>query len=302
LLVVSACAAIGGLSSIREVDCAPDCGAEGEGAAPPVDDKGDDGSIDAVAVSDSQSGSDADGVDARDAGVDQGVTTPDGASESGVMDASVDAPLDATTDAPPDATADAGPDVTADAPPDAPPDAAGPDAEAGCGPTTTVSNCGACGVACASGGSIESASCNGGSCAYVCAGGRLDCNASVSPDTDGCECMAPGATGCCGTGCPVKHSTGLTNPANFYDCVPAGTINSQLAQDACYTYVGAGNESECADLPSTCAGNPQAWCSNGAADCICWNYTSSAAGIVVESGGTSCMCDGAPGTASGTFD
>jgi hypothetical protein len=50
--------------------------------------------------------------------------------------------------------------------------------------------------------------------------------------------------------------------SRFYDCIPSGTITSQLAQDACVSYVGAGNASACQldDNPGD-GGAMNAWCS-----------------------------------------
>ena len=99
------------------------------------------------------------------------------------------------------------------------------------------------------------------------------------PNTDGCECRLAGATTgpcCAGETCPIRHSDGLGEASSvFYDCVPTGMIDSQLAQDACVAYVGAGNASACQlyDNPGD-GGVMNAWCSGPlTGDCICWTFS-----------------------------
>lgn len=181
-----------------------------------------------------------------------------------------------------------------------------------CGNLNTTTNCGACGLACAVPGPQElSAACcsagicpgtvNGANdiCQYACASGYLDCNSSVPPNTDGCECHVPGASAaqCCGTECPVGHTDGLVGQAyyppnpNFYDCVAVGTMNSQLAQDACNNYVTArgGGPTDCiAFAGSSDATAPDAWCSAQTpttgflGDCICWSFSGTFSGQVLD--------------------
>jgi hypothetical protein len=91
---------------------------------------------------------------------------PDGTSG---LDAAADGPQQ--EEASTDATVETGP--------------SGDDGTSGCGPTNTIANCGACGVACNLANSA-SASCDGTTCSYVCSPGWEDCK-SAAPDTDGCE-------------------------------------------------------------------------------------------------------------------
>jgi hypothetical protein len=57
------------------------------------------------------------------------------------------------------------------------------------------------------------------------------CNATTPPDTDGCECAAPG---CCSGACQVVHSNGAGQ--SFYDCVAASTFNQTQATEACVAF------------------------------------------------------------------
>jgi len=119
----------------------------------------------------------------------------------------------------------------------------------------------------------------------MCATGYLDCNGIAGtnpPNLDGCECQAPGATAsqCCSGGFPVSHTDGLVGggyPPNptFYDCVPTGTMNSQLAQDACNNYVSSPliGAMPCQGYSETTGGPIDGWCGGGdQGDCICWVF------------------------------
>jgi hypothetical protein len=182
-------------------------------------------------------------------------------------------------------------------------DAAG--ADSGCGPLDTVTNCGACGVACPASGDnagVSSAMCTGTSCQYVCKMGNLDCNASVAPDTDGCECAWSGAitaTCCAGNACPTAHATGYAmqpSGANetFYDCETM--VDQQLAMDACAAYSGAA--ADCA--LGTCNTPGELVVCNfnvPTQDSVCWAYAGAAAGYAVDVGSLlwSCPVGGAMG-------
>ncbi len=177
------------------------------------------------------------------------------------------------------------------------------DAGGDCGPLDTVSNCGACGVACASTPSspgVSTSGCpTGSTCQYTCKAGYLDCNGSVAPDTDGCECATPGSISatCCGTACPTEHVSGFsTGPSGkdqtFYDCQK--TVDRQVAMDACTAYSGAA---------SYCGDNSCVAPDGGVGDllicnlndpngdtCACWNYQGAHAGWAVNSGTFTCYC------------
>jgi hypothetical protein len=162
------------------------------------------------------------------------------------------------------------------------------DVEAGCGPTDTITSCGACGRRCDT--LTGTPSCSGGVCTYACNAGTSDCNASIAPDTDGCECATPA---CCNGHCQTAHDNGLGQ--TFYDCNPAGTYDSAAAMAACKAYVtSTGGD------PSLCTGG---WnCNNAVAVCYstsggctnCWNYTGSLIGVADD-----CGC---PGTKLGSWN
>jgi hypothetical protein len=307
VVALAGCAAISGLDQISESACAPTCDASvsGEGGGGGSDGTGDTG----AAVDSWQPPLDAttdtteDGPQRRDAAHDahsrdDGSPGDDSTGDDSDAPSGADA-SDAATDAS-DARADSG-DAAHDAPSDAPREA---ETEAGCGPTNTVSNCGACGVSCAPASmSVATPSCNGGACSYTCQGGYLDCNAAVAPNTDGCECATPGAISamCCQNSCPVRHSTGFAKGVappgldqTFYDCNT--TINAQVAMEACTQY--SGNAVYCAT--NTAFGVS---CGPGDTDlvvcnfysatqnCVCWDYQGTALGWAVNSGVTnSCLC------------
>jgi hypothetical protein len=188
---------------------------------------------------------------------------------------------------------------------DAPPKETGTGSDAngdsGCGATNTPQNCGACGQACAAGGTdgvkANGASCTGTTCTYQCATGFLDCNASAGYDPDGCECdtrKASGAT-CCGTACPTLHGVGVPNAANanFYDCISAG-YSQQLATDACGAYFGT--TAVCAGY--SCNADTE-WIVCGqvssTSQCVCWEWRGPNVGYAAAA--SLCTC---PGSNAGT--
>jgi hypothetical protein len=140
---------------------------------------------------------------------------------------------DDATDAPP-TTAD-GPyedggalDAFADARPDA--DAA--PIEAGCGPTTTVTNCGQCGAACDTTHGTPS-SCTAGACKYVCNPGFGDCQPSGA-DLNGCETPLITTSNCsgCGIGCDTTHveaGATCTGTSCAYNGCSAGWLDCNKA-------------------------------------------------------------------------
>ena len=277
------CASIAGLDGITEKDCAPNCGTVDSGVVEsgPGQDTGSDTSV----QGDTTMGNDS--------------TADTSSADTGSMETSIQDSQMVDT-------------FVWDGPPfmDSPFDS-------GCGDLNTTAHCGACPDTCASTGATQTAaaccsagicpgSTNGSNdiCQYTCANGYLDCNGSIPPNTDGCECHAPGATAaqCCATvpggDCPIQHTDGLTGqsyyPASplFWDCVPAGTMNSQLAQDACNDYVVArgGPANFCTEFVNGAdSSTPSSWCSatmpmgtGFMGDCICWSFFGQYAGQVFD--------------------
>jgi hypothetical protein len=154
--------------------------------------------------------------------------------------------------------------------------------DSGCGPTNTITNCSACGLACDvvhSNGPV----CNGVTCGYTsCHSGYSDCNTGA-PDTDGCECATPS---CCGSSCATTHSNGLGT--NYYDCTAKSTFNSTQATEACGAYTG--NQATCTTLGCTGPGSNQVVCGTTGGICACWNYSGSNVGHVTTSTNTTCYC------------
>ncbi|HLK36435.1 MAG TPA: hypothetical protein VKU41_06750 [Polyangiaceae bacterium] len=164
-----------------------------------------------------------------------------------------------------------------------------------CGAPDPLANCGGCGNVCDT--TTGMPSCNGVKCGYACRTGRSDCNASVPPDTDGCECATPA---CCGNTCQTKHATGITPMDAYYDCNAQGHSASQ-AQAACQAFVtmsdGGGactDTSKCCDGVAgvTCvAGVPpltRSFCGTAAGRCYCWSYQGNNSGTVQTGNPSSC--------------
>lgn len=198
---------------------------------------------------------------------------------------------------------DSGPDVVQDTGPDAPP------FDSGCGPLNVPANCGACMQACTPT-NANSAGCSGqvdgtgANCSYMCKSGFLDCNQINAPNTDGCECQYSGvstAPTCCADQCPVKHTDGLVGQSYypqspyFYDCVPAGTMNQQLASDACAAYVtarGGAPSTYCLPFGPSDGGPPDSYCAASCTnpttctgfmnDCICWTFSGTYVGTYLD--------------------
>jgi hypothetical protein len=295
---VVSCATISGLDQIKEIDCAPDCGAE-------------------MYAADGSTGSPGDGPSPSDRTVPLDVALDTSSSVDSSVDASFDVEASdgqARETAAEDASdgAEVGPgDAASEAHDSGPPldtgvDAA-PEAEAGCGPLNTTVNCGACGAKCAHAPSANGASCNGTVCSYQCNPGYLDCNASTAPNTDGCECQTPGAIGatCCGSNCPIQHVTGFPTGVippgrdqTFYDCNTG--LSEQVAMEACTAY--SGSPAYCATNTSfgfPCIGadggtNGDLVVCNflaGGQSCVCWDYQGSHAGWALNTGLTTmCAC------------
>jgi hypothetical protein len=283
----SGCSTIAGLDSIQEQDCAPFCedATPGDSTATSDHASGDDSALRpdrATSALDSWSehSSEAEAAPSRDAwaeavvGYDAPVIVPDAAHEA----ASDSSPTDVLV-------------------------GSHLDAEAGCGPLDVVTNCSACGAMC---NPVHAANprCDGMTCSYACNPGYLDCNfGTAPPDTDGCECHAPGApadTRCCSGGCPIAHNYDQDiTIGTFYDCVAAGTYNGTLAMDACTAYAGTGNCSAW-----TCSSYQDGGliadmvCSDGptAPACACWAFDGDIPGQMVVGPGTAtvdsnnCQC------------
>jgi hypothetical protein len=290
LVSVAGCSAIAGLDSIQEESCAPNCD-------------------DDASVVDSK-------APGEESPADTGQTDSSQGDDSSMADTS--SPQDSSTTDTGTTVQDSGPIDTGTVS-DAPPvdDAA---FDSGCGDLNSINNCSACNDKCApNSASVTSQACCAGttcpgstngvnnSCVYTCATGYLDCDGPAGtnpPNLDGCECHAPGATAsqCCGGGCPVQHDDGLVGksyyPANpdFYDCVPTGTIDLELAQDACDAYVtarggvaatncgefgpedGGPADSVCAITTGNCGGS----CTGFLGDCICWTASGTYVGQVLD--------------------
>ena len=274
LVFAGGCAAVTGLDSITEQDCAPLCG-DAQATK--------DVTVDVPVSSDSSTPDTSVGADtstaeaAQDSAAIPDTSTHPDASDTGTKETGADAPVDAPPDAPEGSS------------PDAPFDS-------GCGNLNTTTNCSACGDMCAATGTIQtSSSCSGdtngfgATCSYTCATGNQDCNAANAPNLDGCECHVAGATQaqcCLGTAtCPITHDNGLNQASSrFFDCTTYAINPNQVAQDACIAYVGAANSAQCqAYSDAVDAAAPDSWCSGAfTGDCVCWTYAGQYAGTVYD--------------------
>jgi hypothetical protein len=301
LATSAGCAAIEGLDGITEQACAPDCGDAGPDATTPV--TGPDGTApgnDSPAGEDSPSGTDTtvtpDGSGSDDSPSGSDTSTNDAGTDSGAPDSGTDSskPGDAAPDSsePDSGTDSSAADTGTDAPP---PDAGSPDT--GCGPLTAIDNCSACGDTCTAT-NATSPMCSGTTCSYTCNTGYLDCNLSVAPDLDGCECNVTGVTtapSCCGSGCPIEHNydEDITS-AHFYDCVAAGTYNVTLAMDACTAFTGNASQCQsgyyCPEFPDGGGDLGDQVCAITATTCQCWSYNGSLVGLVSPSSGNPSQC------------
>ncbi len=256
--LLGACAAISGLGSYSTDDCPAGCDAS-LGSADRRDASGDGGN---GVTQDQASGSPIDAPDEGESASDDA----DDANES--VDSSETADSGVALDA---GVVDSG---------------GGPEASDGaCATTSSVENCSACGIACNA--STGTPSCNGTTCSYTCTANRKDCNGATVPDTDGCECAG---TGCCGTGCQTIHNSGLTAPANYYQCSSTGNTTQTQALAACTGSGGTG----CSSKNTTCGGifglggtSTSAACGTVAGTCYCWVYSGQNSGQV-HTGGNGC--------------
>jgi hypothetical protein len=291
---LAGCATVAGLESIQESPCPFGC----DGSAD--DDGSTDSTVNAADTSSADTRSSADTA-AADGSVDVVDTdnfahVPDGSRS----DATEDAPSSEADTGASDGNAKAdahdgavGSDAEAGAHDGSAADAKS-DVDSGCGPLNTVTNCGACGVACPAAGDnagVGTAMCTGTTCQYTCSAGYLDCNASVAPDTDGCECAWSGpiaATCCMGNACPSPHLTGFANGPSgasqtFYDCETMVTL--KLAMDACIAY--SGDQMYCAATSCGASTTNTVVCnltSPVSQDDVCWGFSGTGAGWVYDAG------------------
>jgi hypothetical protein len=169
--------------------------------------------------------------------------------------------------------------------------------------TTTLTNCAGCGNTCDTTNSVG-ATCTGSSCIYTsCKPGFVNCD-TAAPDLDGCGCAtsttaATGAVGaCCGTGCQVKHDTGVG--PSFFDCAALKTFNATQALEACKAYTNDSTGTWCHTATCTGGGSNQVLCNTtGGGNCVCWNFSGTNVGHVYKSGTTACGC---PSSADGTWN
>jgi hypothetical protein len=161
--------------------------------------------------------------DLLDGAVD-GTSAPPGVDGSTVSDGEVPVGDDAGADAENGNDALSNADVVL---PDGGPDAA--PVEAGCGPTNTVANCGACGIACDTTHSSPLACAAAGACTYsACAAGWGDCDATA-PNANGCESPLNTAANCsgCGLKCDTLHSVGAActgTTCSYSACQPGWSM------------------------------------------------------------------------------
>jgi hypothetical protein len=136
-------------------------------------------------------------------------------------------------------------------------------------------------------------SCTGATCIYTCNAGRADCNAGISPNTDGCEC--PTAL-CCGSSCQNAHEDGVGQ--KFYDCNPPGTYTSLSALAACQAYITSIHQDPTHCSPDwSCGSGPSfvvAACYDQAGSTApgCWIYIGKPGSVVANN----CPSGGSLGT------
>jgi hypothetical protein len=286
--MLGACAAINGLGAYSTGDCAGECDASIDASSRGGDESSDSGTD---VGQDQSSGAELDGPREAETTSDAEDSNESAAAsewmDSGAFDA--EEAVDSTLDA---GVADSGeaPDVGSTRDSGGAPDTGVadsgeiPDAgDSGCGVTSTVENCSACGIVCNT--STGTPKCNGATCSYTCNSNRQDCNSATAPDTDGCECTG---TACCGTGCQTAHSSGLASPTSYYDCDPTGNTTQAEALAACTGTGGTG----CSAKTTSCGGilgfgetSTSAACGTVGGTCFCWVYSGQNSGKAVTGGG-----------------
>jgi hypothetical protein len=247
--LASSCAAISGLDGYSQGDCLVDCDAIA------------DRSVLSQRPKDAEPESDTQGGDEPASDVDAAASDAATRDDAG----------DAQSQGPPDGGGEGGVDA---------------EGEGGCGPLDTPANCSACGLACSTG--TGSPSCNGSTCSYACNAGRSDCNASIAPDTDGCECAG---TGCCSGKCQTAHSNGESG--SFYDCTTTKTYNQTQAGEACAALTGTSGACSsssvgCNCFLLSCRSQAQSVCGSSGGKCYCWQYSGPNAGTAQETNGSNC--------------
>jgi hypothetical protein len=141
----------------------------------------------------------------------------------------------------------------------------------GCETPNNTSNCGACGRSCTPT-NASNPQCNGAACSYTCNAGYVDCDADAGQNVDGCECAG---NACCGTGCQVMHSTGLTQGAatSWRDCTAINTFSLAEATAACIAFTGDPSGNSCSDFCCGGCNNYRAICSTLATNCGCFAFS-----------------------------
>lgn len=202
--------------------------------------------------------------------------------------------------------------------------------ETGCGPTTTLTNCGQCGAACDTTTGTPTA-CTAGSCQYTCNAGLGDCNQN-GRNTNGCETPLNTATDCtgCGVGCDTTHSNdaGCTGTTCKYASCAAGWSDCKNAPpnaDGCECHAPGccGDGSVCEPLHDNGVGNLFYDCTpagtytsalalkaciaytDAAAQCVGFSCAKAGAGPIICSSGAltiNCMCWSYGGSNVGLVD
>ncbi|MEZ4394616.1 MAG: hypothetical protein R3A48_26380 [Polyangiales bacterium] len=141
-----------------------------------------------------------------------------------------------------------------------------------------VSNCGACGNACATPPRAAAATCVAGRCGFTCESGFADCDGDAS---NGCEVdtrTTVTACGACGNTCTAANATpscamgacGFTCTAGFADCDGMSSNGCEVDTRSTLTHCGACNN-VCparANATATCAAGACGFtCNAGFADC-----------------------------------
>jgi hypothetical protein len=123
---------------------------------------------------------------------------------------------------------------------------------------STVNNCGACGVVCASApGAV--AQCSSGVCTSACVAGQADCNGNSA---DGCETnLTSDVSNCgsCGGICPVPaHATAVCvgGVCGIGGCASGFADCNGSSADGCEVNLTS-NHSNCGSCGSVCASNEQ---------------------------------------------